>query len=302
MGTWGVGAFENDHANDWSGALVGESDFAPIEDAIDQALKSQAGRSIDLDDAIEAVTAAAIVASARGHRGVELPSHIGDWLAEQAYQPDEELAARAAQAVERIAEQSELREEWEAKSSWLKEMSGLADCLRAAPVRRRSQPKKEKESSPDGVQSLAAIRKKLGFRIAWGELNDKCEPTWAAAGVTLKDADLVLLGQIPSLKTLSLAEGKFTVAGLRHIAALKLDCLNLEASNVGDDAAQIIAGMHGLRRLDLQETKVTDRFLHQLSNLSTLEFLNVSQTKATAQGVSVLKAALPGCTVQTESE
>jgi hypothetical protein len=302
MGTWGVRAFENDSANDWSGALTGASDFAAIDAAIKSVVKSKAGSSIELDDAIEAVAAAEIIASARGQNSVALPSHIANWLAEQDYQPTDDIAARAAQAVERIAEESELREQWEAKSSWLKEMSGLAERLRAAPVRKRSPATTRKLTSRTDESSIAAIRKKLGFRIAWNELNENCEPKSAAAAVALKDADLILLGQIPSLKTLILAEGKFTLAGLQHIAKLQLHRLNLEATNVTDDAAPVIAQIRGLTRLEVQETKVTDRFLHDVSELTTLEFLNVSQTKVTAQGVSCLKTALPRCTVQTESE
>jgi hypothetical protein len=301
-GNLGGGAFENDHASDWSAALMDASDFAAIEEAIERALESQPGRSIDLDDAIEAVAAAEIIASARGQQGASLPSKITQWLAENDYEPTEDLAARAAQAVERISQESELREEWEAKSSWVKEMSGLAKRLRAATARKRSQATETDAAFSRGSRSLVAIRKKLGFRIAWNELNENCEPTSAAAAVTLKDADLMLLGQIPSLKTLILAEGKFTLAGLQHLAGLKLDRLNLEATNISDDAAPIVTQMRGLKRLEVQETKVTDRFLHQLSELSTLEFLNVSQTRVTAHGVSGLKAALPGCTVQTESE
>src|SRR4051794_29276607 len=103
MGTWGAGAFENDHANDWLGALVSEGDFASVEEAIERALTSKAGRSINLDDAIEAVAAAEIVASARGQKTAEVSSELAQWVADNDYRPTDMLAARAAQAVERIA-------------------------------------------------------------------------------------------------------------------------------------------------------------------------------------------------------
>ncbi|MEV7418486.1 DUF4259 domain-containing protein [Streptomyces sp. NPDC089919] len=111
MGTWGVGAFENDTAADWCGAL----DDVPAgtrPGLVLEALARTVGTTgyLDADDAQEAVAAAALVAA-------QCP---GGEAADSPYGPEgalpdltglRELAGRALDRV--TAEPSELLELWE---------------------------------------------------------------------------------------------------------------------------------------------------------------------------------------------
>ncbi|GAA0240503.1 DUF4259 domain-containing protein [Cryptosporangium japonicum] len=117
MGTWGVGPFDNDTAADWCGELA---DAAPAQRAalIRDALRRVAETGdeyLDSDDAVEAIAAAAVVAS-------QLP---GGTPIDTPYAPDfvqqggtvevaDDIGAIGVRALDRIvAERSEWRALWE---------------------------------------------------------------------------------------------------------------------------------------------------------------------------------------------
>ena len=117
MGTWDVGPFDNDTAADWCGDLddaAPEQRAAMIRDALRRVTEHGNGY-LDSDFAVEAIAAAAIVAS-------QLP---GGTAIGTAYAPDFLLAggtvevagdvpAIAVRALDRIVEgESEWRELWE---------------------------------------------------------------------------------------------------------------------------------------------------------------------------------------------
>ncbi len=117
MGTWDVGPFDNDTAADWCGDL---DDAAPeqrvvlIRDALSR-VAEHGDEYLDSDDAVEAIAAAAIVAS-------QLP---GGTAIDTAYAPDflleggivgvaDDVPAIALRALDRIVgDNSEWRELWE---------------------------------------------------------------------------------------------------------------------------------------------------------------------------------------------
>ncbi len=117
MGTWDVGPFDNDTAADWCGDL---DDAAPeqrvvlIRDALSR-VAEHGDEYLDSDDAVEAIAAAAIVAS-------QLP---GGTAIDTAYAPDflleggivemaDDIPAIAVRALDRVVgDDSEWRELWE---------------------------------------------------------------------------------------------------------------------------------------------------------------------------------------------
>ena len=137
MGTWGVGAFENDGAADWVGSLTDGGSISSLEDAITCVCKANSGSSIDLDEAIEAVAAAEVIAIARGHPGNAVPASVKRWINACDYAPADDVARVAGRAIARIARKSELRDEWNAEARWLDEIAGLAERLGKPAVRRR---------------------------------------------------------------------------------------------------------------------------------------------------------------------
>ena len=134
MGTWDTGPFDNDTAADWCSALQ-EADPAQrvqmIRDALTAALDED--EYLDSDIAVEAIAAAAIVAS-------QCP---GDPPIDSAYAPDflatgttlslpDDLPQLALQAMDRVVgDNSEWRELWEDSGSFAEAVAELQP-IRAA--------------------------------------------------------------------------------------------------------------------------------------------------------------------------
>jgi Domain of unknown function (DUF4259) len=130
VGAWGTGSFQNDAASDWF-YLVEEA-VEPglvIASALDDAL-AEAGY-LELDPACEA---AELSASCAGEVADELPDHIRRWVSEHPHQPHGNEIERAAQAVERVRSESELRELWDGETgpdnAWLRAVDDLVARLR----------------------------------------------------------------------------------------------------------------------------------------------------------------------------
>jgi hypothetical protein len=310
MGTWGTGAFDNDGAADWALAFEDGATAGQVNKPIQRLAKRASGEAIDLDDALEAVAAAEVMAAARGNEGRGVPPSVRTWITRTGYSPDPSLVVAAARVVDTIAAAGELHDEWASDPQWPEAMSDLARRLRA-PAKAASPtspPRTPKgKSSPAAAPDLAGpspkqIRKKLGYRVAANALDAEHNPTWLNAATRLTDADLALIGQLTSLKKLVLAEGRFSPAGLQRLVNLELVWLNLEATNVTDDAGPIVARIKTLVRLDVHETRVSDRFLECLVGLSGLRLLNVIRTKVTDRGIAWLQAAMPECRIHSDED
>jgi hypothetical protein len=136
MGTWDVGPFDNDTAADWCGDL---DDAAPerravlVRDALSR-VAEHGDEYLDSDDAVQAIAAAAIVAS-------QLP---GGTRIDTAYAPDflleggtvevaGDVPAIAVRALDRIVgEDSEWRELWEDAEESYPQALASVQFLRAA--------------------------------------------------------------------------------------------------------------------------------------------------------------------------
>ncbi|MFF2660668.1 DUF4259 domain-containing protein [Kitasatospora sp. NPDC058032] len=137
MGTWDIGHFDNDTAADFSGTLD-ETPLAEREAVVRRVLTLAADTGaedyLDCDEAVEAVAAAALVAS-------QCP---GGEPVTTSYGPDEplpvfptDLRPLAAEALDRVlAEESELAELWdetEEGPAWRRTVKDLRAVLRPEP-------------------------------------------------------------------------------------------------------------------------------------------------------------------------
>jgi hypothetical protein len=139
MGTWDVGPFDNDTAADWCGDL---HDAAPaqrtalVRSAL-TAVLDNGDDYLDSDLAVEAIAAAAIVAS-QLPRGARITSpYAPDFLLEGGkLEVPDDLPALAVQALNRIVgDDSEWRELWEESDGYtsaLAELQQIQTAVQAA--------------------------------------------------------------------------------------------------------------------------------------------------------------------------
>jgi len=131
MGEWGAASFENDPASDW---------FLLVEEAVDpgvviaSALDGAVGESeyLGLDESCEALAAAELSASCAGHASARLPDNVRYWVDTHPHQPHDSEIDQAVQAVQRVREESELRDYWERsvdRDKWLREVDDLTGRL-----------------------------------------------------------------------------------------------------------------------------------------------------------------------------
>jgi hypothetical protein len=134
VGAWGPGAFENDDSSDWVWELEDDTDASVVTEALSAIVDLDADDYIEAPEACNAIAAAEIVAAARGHQGVELPSEARAWIDRNAQLVDPSLLALAVVAVERISIDSELKELWDdaGNTEWARLTAELLERLRSA--------------------------------------------------------------------------------------------------------------------------------------------------------------------------
>lgn len=134
----------------------------------------------------------------------------------------------------------------------------------------------------------------------------------------VSDACGKTLAAFQTLRQLELHMTGFTDAGVEALAALPLEILWL-GPRITDRSLQIIAGMAGMKHLDLCAHMVTDEGVAALARLPALEVLwltrcgvsdqsvevlarmhtlkelNISHTAVSRAGLDTLRAALPQC-------
>lgn len=139
MGTWDVGPFENDTAADWS-ATFDEADEATRVEMLAETLTAAADETeyLDSDFALEAIAAAAVVASQRGGPPI-VSTYAPDFLTEGGrIDIPAKIPALALRALDRIvADDSEWRDLWD-EADRLDEATAVLDPIRAALATGRS--------------------------------------------------------------------------------------------------------------------------------------------------------------------
>lgn len=118
----------------------------------------------------------------------------------------------------------------------------------------------------------------------------------------LSNADLVRLGVLQKLTTLSLRRTGISNAGLAHLQALpKLTSLNLSELDITDAGLKSLIPLAGrLTELDLEGTLVTDNGLKHLTGFRQLTRLRLP-VQISAAAESRLKKSLDGCVLSRES-
>lgn len=112
MATWGVGSFENDAAVEWFYLVEEAVDPGQvIAAALDEALAET--DDLGLDIASVTIAAAELSASCAGEVAETLPDPVRRWVLEHPHEPHREEVALAAEAVERVRDESELRDLWD---------------------------------------------------------------------------------------------------------------------------------------------------------------------------------------------
>ena len=126
MGTWGVLPFENDNALDWSWGLDEVGDTSVLMDALEAIADSE-----ELDeDCEEAVAAAEVVAALHGQPLAKLPDEVAAFVKTQSKQPlPTKLRKLASTAVQRIAEDSDLKDRWDETKDAEKWQQAMKDLL-----------------------------------------------------------------------------------------------------------------------------------------------------------------------------
>jgi hypothetical protein len=134
MGSWDVGAFDNDTAVDWTYGLEASSDLSYVEAALDRVLTHKR-KEVPAEEGECAVAAAEVVARLRGKWGEESAySETADaWVRRYNAAPPVALVEKAVAALDRLSRApSELLELWDEgqeAQGWLESIAELRHRL-----------------------------------------------------------------------------------------------------------------------------------------------------------------------------
>ena len=133
MGAWGTGSFQNDPARDWFSAVEEAVEpGAVIAAALDDALAE--ADHLELDPASTAIAGAELLASCAGLPADDLPDQVRRWVAGNGHTPHAAEIELAVHAVQRVRDDSELRQSWDEEqgpeNSWLPAVDDLLARLR----------------------------------------------------------------------------------------------------------------------------------------------------------------------------
>jgi len=103
------------------------------------------------------------------------------------------------------------------------------------------------------------------------------------------NALLAQVGVIKELRELDLSNAKIDDAGLRKISHLPLRQLWLQSTDITDASAATISQIKSLDFLQLNATNVSDKFLEQLESLPELDNLGLRGTEVTSAGMRFLE-------------
>jgi hypothetical protein len=118
VGTWAVGPFGNDFAQDWAEDLQESKDLYFIEDTLSNVLKAETTEYLEAPFGAEALAAVETLLRLYGRGGVvdEDSARIDEWVTALAakFKPRPDIVDKARRALVLVlSEASELRELWE---------------------------------------------------------------------------------------------------------------------------------------------------------------------------------------------
>jgi hypothetical protein len=292
MGAWGEDVFENDTAGDWTDQFEDDARPSIVSEAIAAAIRS---KEPDADVSSVALAAAEIIAASRGQACRGLPEEIKTWLAKTRFQADDKLAERAARAVARIADCSELAELWEHAAVWRRGLVNLNERLQLP-----AKPVKHRVSAASRNAGIGAAKKAIGDLA--GHLRvDKAGIAHVLFPDDLTDEQLIGILQkhaagLATVEDLVLKDN-ITDRSLAELHRLpRLSSLYLEQSSVTDVGMPDLQKLTSLQFLSLAGTALTDAGLLALVG-SKLRCVAVQKTKVTAAGIKRFQQKMPGCFV-----
>lgn len=127
MGAWGPGSFENDDALDFLDDLVDGGGMDVVQGAFDVVV---AGEYLEAPEASAVVASAEIVAALAGRPAADLPGEAAEWVRAHAPAPRPSLVRQARAAVQRVREDSELKDLWEGEAPSAEWYACMDDLLR----------------------------------------------------------------------------------------------------------------------------------------------------------------------------
>lgn len=136
MGTWGVGALENDGAMDFVGELQGTTNLVAVRAVFDELESAKRrGDYLDIDIAERALASAEITAALATGDKSHLDPSSADYISAIAERPRMEDIARAHAAVALLRAEGEVKDlfaESDSFDEWQAEMTALAGRLTSA--------------------------------------------------------------------------------------------------------------------------------------------------------------------------
>jgi hypothetical protein len=140
MGAWGTGIFENDDSLDWAYELEEAKDAALLVKTLETAAK-RGDAYLEAFECCRALAAAKVVVALGGGAAPDLPEECRAWVELYRDQWAMQLPALSLSAVERIRNNSELKDLWAASdeaTKWYDVLSDLEGRLKAIADQARS--------------------------------------------------------------------------------------------------------------------------------------------------------------------
>lgn len=136
MGTWAVGPYGNDFAQDWAEDLQESRDLYFIEDTLNNVLQAETTEYLEAPFGAEALAAVETWSRLQGKGGAkdEDSAAVDEWVAEvqaKLSKPRADIADKAIRVLTLVlSEASELRELWEDSEHFEEWRASVADLRR----------------------------------------------------------------------------------------------------------------------------------------------------------------------------
>lgn len=129
---WGIGNFDNDTAMNWIQAFSEKPKPFALDEALKKVEEAKRMHQVNIAQCETALAAAELVALLAGNPSEDFPDEVGTFLKGLPIKPPKEMLDRARRTVERIAQDSELKELWEESgdvATWLEVQGDLIERL-----------------------------------------------------------------------------------------------------------------------------------------------------------------------------
>ncbi len=160
---------------------------------------------------------------------------------------------------------------------------------------------------PSTVRLIPALRRVSSLNLGASKITDEqleflsglpILASLVLSDTSVGDAGLEHLSALPNLEVIHLRETQVTDAGLNEIAKIQtLKILDLSGSQVTDAGMVELVPLENLSWLLLEDLDITDAGLKPLHAVKSLRQLTLFQTRVSAEGVTRIRKAIPGLTV-----